>query len=528
MGKARRKSDHSKSNKQIEEAPQDRLSLTTTAIFGAIGAAIIWHATSLYGIGVTPDSVRYLSAAQSFLDGDGFTLYNGQPLITSPPLYPALLAALSLFGLKTVTAARALNIALFAAIIMATDRWLAGRFRWRLIGDLMVVGVLLSISLIDIAVSAWTETLFALLVLIFLIVLERQEGAWSSRGTTAMGVVTALACLTRYIGVIIIPYFLLWLFLSELDMKTKLRRGITYSSVGLVPLVLWLGRNLWLSDTLTGNRQGSVFPLTDIMGQTASAVVNWFYTPVYINRLIALIAIGVIVTAVAAFYWLENRHGLTRNNLCRRLAVPGFATYYILCLTAMACVIDFDKVGNRLASPAFVPLLLTLFIVLDHVASGGRRTRRRIKQAVVLVLCLTWLGGNLYRTYTFVSDTAANGTGGYATTSWQQSEMVSYLESRPLSGPLYTNGPDVVYLMTGQKALLSPRRSGPSLSGSALGLDAFKDVVDREGSVYLAWFTEIGRPYMYSPKDLSQHFRLLPQGRVKDGTLYLALPPVTE
>lgn len=524
MGKARVESAGGTKASGRSGETFDNLSLITAAGFGIIGIAVAWYATSLYGIGITPDSVRYFSSAQSVLEGQGFTLYNGQPLITSPPLFPALMAVLGFFGMSVGTAARVLNAALFGLIIMATDFWLVRRFKWRPLGDLMVIGVVLALPLLDIVIVAWTETLFAFLTLTFLILLEQSSQPPTGRQTVVLGLVTALACLARYIGIILIPYYLLHLLLSEGALREKTKRAVAFAGIALAPLILWLVRNFALSDTLTGNRQASSFSLTDILGQAASAIVRWYYTFSEVTRSASIATIAVILALVIVFLLTHIRSGRSLATIWRRLIVPGFAVYYLLCLIVLACITDFDQIGNRLTSPVFVPLLLLIFLVLDQLADGGRRKIALFKKIVVAVLCVAWLGTCLYRTAEFVTYTANNGAGGYAVSGWHQSELIAYLRVNPPPGTLYSNAPDAVFVLSGRRARLSPRQSGPSLSGERLGLDDFNALVEREGSAYIAWFSNVGRPYMYSPKALSSHFILQPQRRVEDGTLYRALP----
>jgi hypothetical protein len=62
----------------------------------AIGIILCWAATFRYGAGVAADSTKYLSVAESLLAGEGLRDHLGLPLLAWPPLYPILLAGLSL------------------------------------------------------------------------------------------------------------------------------------------------------------------------------------------------------------------------------------------------------------------------------------------------------------------------------------------------------------------------------------------------------------------------------------------------
>ncbi|NIP42487.1 MAG: hypothetical protein GWO30_06835 [Gammaproteobacteria bacterium] len=62
------------------------------AMLAILGAALIIYPTYHYGIGLSPDSVGYISTARSLISGKGFFQYDGQPFFLQPPLYPIILA----------------------------------------------------------------------------------------------------------------------------------------------------------------------------------------------------------------------------------------------------------------------------------------------------------------------------------------------------------------------------------------------------------------------------------------------------
>jgi hypothetical protein len=75
-------------------------------VLGVIGSMMVNYGTGKYGIGVSPDSVGYISTAQSLLNRTGFHLFNGEPFVQWPPLYPLLLAALGLLGINPLVGAK--------------------------------------------------------------------------------------------------------------------------------------------------------------------------------------------------------------------------------------------------------------------------------------------------------------------------------------------------------------------------------------------------------------------------------------
>ena len=62
----------------------------------AIALGLIVLSTSKYGAGVSSDAARNLSTADNLATGKGFVDMTGTPFVLWPPLYPLLLAGISL------------------------------------------------------------------------------------------------------------------------------------------------------------------------------------------------------------------------------------------------------------------------------------------------------------------------------------------------------------------------------------------------------------------------------------------------
>src|SRR5262249_33450490 len=150
--------------------------------------------------GLSPDSVKYIGAARNLADGRGYT-FCGQPLTQFPPLYPALVALPSLFGLDAWPAARWLSAVFFAGQLLIAG-WAIHRYTDRaIIWPLLLSALtLLSMPLIYIHSYAWSEPPFNLLALGMLILLsiylDNPRRIWLVLAALA----AALAFLTRYVG----------------------------------------------------------------------------------------------------------------------------------------------------------------------------------------------------------------------------------------------------------------------------------------------------------------------------------------
>jgi hypothetical protein len=77
--------------------------------------------TLRHGSGLTPDSASYIAAARNLARGRGATLYDGRPMTLWPPLFPAVMAAMSFVTrLDPIRLAPFLCAALFGFTVYAT------------------------------------------------------------------------------------------------------------------------------------------------------------------------------------------------------------------------------------------------------------------------------------------------------------------------------------------------------------------------------------------------------------------------
>ena len=74
------------------------------------GTFLVYRATAHYGIGISYDSVKYISVVDTLTAHHRFTTLFGTPLINQPPLYPMILALMyKASGVTPLHMARILN-----------------------------------------------------------------------------------------------------------------------------------------------------------------------------------------------------------------------------------------------------------------------------------------------------------------------------------------------------------------------------------------------------------------------------------
>lgn len=202
-----------------------------------------------HGPGISGDSFTYTSMSKHFAAGQGASYYNNTtggrslPMTWFAPLWPAVLSPIHFLKLPYREASLALlALFLFANLLLAglIARGVTGR-----------AGPAICLQLLLAADANWLTWHFYLLTegLFFLQLHAAIYCVWRySQGERpvwlwAAAAVASSFALNRYIGVSLVPAFLLLIWLTPRVSKSASRRAAVAAAVMLLPFGLWLLRN---------------------------------------------------------------------------------------------------------------------------------------------------------------------------------------------------------------------------------------------------------------------------------------------
>ncbi len=190
--------------------------------------------SSFSGVG---DQIRYLTLADSIMQGRGFS-YAGQPTALRPPLYPlALVGAHMAFGSHYLVAMRALQFVI--GIVVAYLCVLLGEKLFGVEAGAMAGAIAITLpTLLLISIELQTEQFATLLTLLFLYYLLREIQEKDS-GAVGMGITSGLAALVRSncaILTIIGAIACLW-------SRRSLKDALLVSCIAGLIVAPWLVRN---------------------------------------------------------------------------------------------------------------------------------------------------------------------------------------------------------------------------------------------------------------------------------------------
>ena len=447
------------------------------AVLAVFGGCLVLSRQVTYGVGLELDSAHYIGVAKKILAGEGFTepfgggQYNGWA-----PLYPALLAAASFFVFDPRDVAGPLNAVIFGLTVFVAGRWLRRRVRSQFLVVWACLAVALAIPLTRSASYAMSETsfiLFATLSLIridgFLLGGKRTDLVWAA-------VFTALACLTRYLGVTLVVAVLPLLLLRPgAALMEKVKHCAAYALISLIPVGLWVLRNTLLTGKPTGS-QGLQGPSNDTLPEILSAtladlsrwVLLWLPSDPVRIAASALAAMVLLALSIAVWYALLRSHRSPNASTqwSSFYLFGGFALVYLGILVAAQTITFGEPAGGRYLYPVYIPLLFAWVFVLDRllvseraggfleivgslpvigtIAQGNRAEHVRLLPIIAVLASSLWLLAHAPLTAREIWLANSERGLGLANSTWVDSEVLQYMRDAPIDSRVISSIPTVI------------------------------------------------------------------------------------
>ena len=431
-------------------------------LLGGVGTGSIILREINSGVILERDSSLYISVARNLLEGAGFIDLYEHNLVTAAPLFTVVVALVSSVGIDAITAAAYANAVIFGLITVATTTWLRRHIESRFLILWAGCAVILSVLLARSSAAVLTDPLFILLVILSLAALDRflDHHKWSALVLAAIW--TALALLTRYIGVtVFITGWLILLTQSDSPIRQKAKHLAVYSAVAMAPVSGWMLHTYFISGLLfkshpTGwslpislDRSSTVFTQW-VLGNTGfeyldalskrildiSLLRNPTSPAIFLKAsLLTTVAIGIGYGVVL----LRRRGYLYRLNM---VAVSGvFTLVYVLGWAILLPAADI-WLPDRYLAPIYVPILMAFLVVLSEFLRWIS-SRRLIEIIVRFSLCI-WLilqGSATYDDIRYWLDSRNKNTSRH-----QASEVLNYIISNPLTGHIISNNSGRIHL----------------------------------------------------------------------------------
>jgi hypothetical protein len=283
--------------------------------------------------------------------------------------------------------------------------------------------------------------------------LEQKKGTFLTLTLSAISI--GLAFLTRYVGVTaIITSLIIITCYSENNFKKRFLDCFYFSTLSLLPMLLWMGRNRILNDTATGRHlKIHTISVEKIQGGL-EVLLNCLFLPSNYAFTQSIILIVVIVTIyLITLKYLDTKY---LSKFCEICFI--FISIYTLFLLISISLFDaHTPLDIRILFPVYLFFILG-FALLSHRVSLVKKNQYisyLLFFSLFLLSCAQFVVQK-----DFILRVASNGIG-FAGKQWHQSDMLQWVKNLPHDTIIYTNGPDPIKIITNRHSLLLPCKVSP-------------------------------------------------------------------
>jgi len=359
-------------------------------------------------MGITEDSIRYMSMAKHIEAGRGVAIYHNatggvsRPVVNFQPLWPVILSAVSRFddGLRTGTWAL-LNLILFLNLLLAGALVFLA---CRRISAAVLAQLLLCLDRNWLSYHCYvlTEALFFTLTGLAVLVTWKAVADGKNRWLFAAGAVVAAASFQRYVGALYAGGVCFCVFLFDRrSLAVRFFKGIAAAALSLLPLGIWFWRHYLVHGEgfdrgIGGGHVAGRFYPAEVVQGVLEALVNypaairwvpgWGWAPVLL-----------FAAAGGVFVFRASRTAASRERFLPGAVLAVFAAVYTAGLAVLWTWRGVDHIPDpmRFMAPAYHHLWCLAAIAVFAVWDGIRRRLPghavRPVFAFFVVLFLVWV-----------------------------------------------------------------------------------------------------------------------------------------
>lgn len=489
------------------------LDMTTTksawivAFLLVLASGVLFVITTQHGIGILPDSTRYMRLG---------------PMSYDAPLYTWALDAIRASGVSVGRGARSLGLFLVCAntaLIWGMLLRATGRITPSAAGTAIIV---LSPQFVGFHAVAMSEPLFlALLFLtIFAFLDYRRTGqqAW----LLVSGALFGLTMLARFSAA---PMAAVIALVLLFDRRRRLTDRIVavawFAVVSGTIFAAWAVTSKLTSGQSVGRDfafYGNAGPARWLAGlETLTAFLLPEQVPLPVRA-------AVLLVVVAGIAWLLVRHMRTASATTADIIpiIWGlFAAFYVAFMVLAVTIEANMTINARYMLPCYIGMAIC---GTSLAARAVGNTAPSALKAVLAGFVALILPGHIIRSAAHAREAQASGVG-YASMAWRASPTVAAVRALAPDATIFSNAPDALNFLTPRKTKFIPWREHPR-TGRPDPAAPVGDVLARmraalaAGNGYVVFLDRIDRRYGMSEADLVGTLDLQPIAAEADGRIY--------
>lgn len=479
--------------------------------------SVLFLASTRHGIGVLPDTTRYMQIVSTPYDA---------------PLYPWILSAGHLLGLDLEHVAFVVAFALYIAntllVLHLFRSALPAQPLFVAMGTLLVI---LSPAYLWVNTIAMSEALFITLMLLsvtfFLSYLDKQDRSFLAASSLSLG----LAMLARFVAPPIGAAFAVILLFYNRK-QTVIARLVDVAILFLLSggvFIAWavgskllvgraVGRDMWFYGNADSDRWLS-----------GLSVLSSYLLPSQIPQTIRILLLAMVIGAAVFVVISAARRNWGLPQPSRQdilILIFGFFSFFYLGFIILSILIEANlQLNSRYTLPFYVGLVFVL--VIAGANFSGRANRPRLYRGLVVAGFAFFLAVNAFRSMTQTAEAYDEGVG-FQSRAWKTSATVAAVAALPEDAVIFTNGSDSLNFLTGRSTRWLPYKS-ERRTGLESAENPYEDQLRRlrqslvEQKAYVVLFDAIDwRFYFPSEEELVKRANLKLVRSEADGRIYQA------
>lgn len=514
------------------------------ALVAVVGALVATRPNPV----LTPDSVAYVASAAHLADGEGHTDVDGRPITLFAPGFAVVLAPFEAVGIDAAEAASVLNALLYGAVVVLGWRLARRHVASPVVAVLAAAALAVSAPLLVVSTRVWSEPLFVVVTLAFVLALERALATPTPdrRALVLAGALAGLSVLVRYQGLVLVGTGAVVLAAAARHhgVRDATRRVATYGAVAVVAPAAWALRNLALGTGPFGPRASAVDDLGDAGGRLARVLTEWLVPGDWVGpepptaRPLVLAAALVLVAGAGVLH-VRDRRGPTdarpAGSPSRTPPPAGATAWPLLPLVAQvalgtawmvftATITPLNPLDTRLlvfAYPGAVVLVAWAAERLVRAAPAG--SWRLVAAGLASVLALGWFATSAQR---WLEEVGEAHDGCCYPPAVLAPERHAEALGLPEGALVYTDMPDGLWLVERRTWRSMPARSSYRSADALDERPALAREVACAGEAWVVWY-RTGRRWLFAPADLEGWVRVEPPTDAGSGLWRLTPLPGT-
>ena len=479
-----------------------------------IGFFIIQIFSKHSGIGVSPDSVTYISATRHLVQGNGFLSFENLPVVDFPFGYPFFLTIISLIThLDPLQFGPVLNGLLFGAVLYTCGGIMNGFDKpssWY--KRVLLVCILFSPALQEVYSLLWSETIFILLTLFYIISISKYLKHLTLGWLFLSILICSIACLTRYAGVfLIMTGTYLIFFNNSSSWSTRIFHCLIFAGLSFSLLLINIIRNMEVTGFATGMRLKNTTSILKIMEYFGAVFCDWLMIK-RIPVLAFLLTISVLAYFIFSMIYSKKK---IKSGTEFEYVISLTGLMYCIFMAMSSTLTRYELFTNRLLSPMFIPLLWSLSWWIPGFISKKSHKMKWIWGFSFFTIVVLFLRIEYLTDYEYYDGVKDAGVPGYTEDPFVQSEIVQFIEKNkkifesPLS--IYSNAGDAMYFITEL-----PVRQLPGISFPSQVQQYY-----RSKNNYLVWFQDLDNPDMPALDSILKYKDMTLLKQLSDGAVYI-------